>query len=92
MSATKLNLSKVKQRNNVKMQYEQAVQLFNTAAKLHIDAEKLHRKGLHFRGNKCTLVAQTIQRIAAEYMLNSLGLNTEKNKYPDKIRKSIAGF
>ena len=51
-----------------------AVSLFESAAKLHVEAAQLHKHGVHYRANKCTIVAQTLQKIAAENMLRSIAL------------------
>ncbi len=51
-----------------------AVSLFESAAKLHVEAAQLHKHGVHYRANKCTIVAQTLQKIAAENMLSAIAL------------------
>lgn len=51
-----------------------AVSLFESAAKLHLEAAQLHKHGVHYRANKCTIVAQTLQKIAAENMINAIEL------------------
>ena len=75
MKATSITPTENVKQNTLQNEYHlRAVSLFETAAKLHADAAKQHRKGIHLRANKCTSVAQIIQRIAAKNMLASLDL------------------